>query len=94
MLTHGSLFSGIGGFEEGAKLAGIPTIWNCEYEAFQRKILLKNFPETKQYEDIRTMSNAEYVDIISGGFPCQDIELSSLINSRHGVITPCFTLFI
>ena len=44
-MTHGSLFSGIGGFEEGAKLAGIETVWNCEYEPFQRSILKKHYPE-------------------------------------------------
>lgn len=34
-LTHGSLFSGIGGFELGAEMAGIDTLWNCEIEKFQ-----------------------------------------------------------
>ena len=76
MVTHGSLFSGIGGFEEGAKLSNIETIWNCEYEKFQRLILKKHFPTTIQYDDIRTMHNARYVDIISGGFPCQDISVA------------------
>lgn len=38
-LTHGSLFSGIGGFELGAERAGIPTIWNCEIDEHKRKIL-------------------------------------------------------
>ena len=32
-LTHGSLFSGIGGFELGAALAGIDTLWSCEITA-------------------------------------------------------------
>ena len=35
-LTHGSLFSGIGGFELGAQMSGIKTIWNCEIEEKQR----------------------------------------------------------
>ncbi|HPB24874.1 MAG TPA: hypothetical protein PLB59_04175, partial [Bacteroidales bacterium] len=42
LLTHGSLFSGIGGFEEGAERAGIKTLWNCEFETFQRSILTKH----------------------------------------------------
>jgi DNA (cytosine-5)-methyltransferase 1 len=75
-LTHGSLFSGIGGFEGGAELSGIKTIWSCEYEKFQRSILKKQFPETIQYDDIRTMQNPRYVDIVSGGFPCQDISVA------------------
>lgn len=73
LLTHGSLFSGVGGFELGAKWADIPTIWNCEFEQYQRSILKQHFPETLQYDDIRTMQNPKPVDIISGGFPCQDI---------------------
>jgi DNA (cytosine-5)-methyltransferase 1 len=76
-LIHGSLFSGVGGFELGAQLSGIETIWNCEYEEHNREILKKNFPNTKQYFDVRTMNNVEYVDIISGGFPCQDLSLSN-----------------
>jgi len=72
-LTHGSLFSGIGGFELGAEWAGIKTLWNCEIEEFQRSILKKHFPNAKQYTDIRELKNPEYVDIVSGGFPCQDI---------------------
>lgn len=75
-LTHGSLFSGIGGFDIGAERAGINTIWNCEIEPFQRLILKKHFPNTIQYEDIREVKHPGYVDIITGGFPCQDISVA------------------
>lgn len=75
-MTHGLLFSGIGGFELGARLEGIETLWNCEIESFPRSILKKRFPSTQQYEDINDMQNPSYVDIISGGFPCQDISLA------------------
>lgn len=83
-LTHGSLFSGIGGFELGAEKAGIKTIWNCEYEKHNQKILKKHFPHTEQYSDIRTMSNPGYVDIISGGFPCQDISVAGNMEGIKG----------
>ena len=76
-LSHGSLFSGIGGFELGAKEAGIETVWSCEYEQFNRDVLRKNFSNTKQYENIIDMEIPEYVDIISGGFPCQDISIAN-----------------
>lgn len=75
-MTHGSLFSGIGGFELGAEWAGIETLWSCEIETFQRSILNKHFQNTKQYEDIKELSHPGYVDIISGGFPCQDISIA------------------
>ena len=76
LLTHGSLFSGIGGFELAADWANIPTEWNCEIEPFNQKILKQNFPNTLQYADIREFRNPKYVDIISGGFPCQDISVA------------------
>jgi DNA (cytosine-5)-methyltransferase 1 len=83
-LIHGYLFSGIGGFEEGAERAGIPTIWNCEFEKYQRVILKKINKNGKQYEDIRTAKINEYVDIISGGFPCQDISVAGKMEGIKG----------
>ncbi len=76
-LTHGSLFSGIGGFELAARNEGIKTLWNCEINEYNRQVLKKNFPESKQYKDITTLMNPEYVDILSGGFPCQDISVAN-----------------
>jgi DNA (cytosine-5)-methyltransferase 1 len=83
-MRHGSLFSGIGGFECGAEMSGIDTIWNCEISEFNRAQLKKLYPETKQYNDIRTMRNPEAVDIISGGFPCQNISIAASKN-RDGI---------
>jgi DNA (cytosine-5)-methyltransferase 1 len=77
MLTHGSLFSGVGGFELGAKMSGIDTLWNCEIEPDNREILKKHFPNSKQYIDITQDNDFEYVDIVSGGFPCQDISIAN-----------------
>lgn len=80
-LTHGSLFSGIGGFDLGAEWAGIPTLFNCEVEERKRRILRKHFPDTPQWSDIRQMGRdgrtIPHVDILSGGFPCQDISCAN-----------------
>ena len=88
-MTHGSLFSGIGGFDLGANMAGIKTLWSCEIEEFQRNILKKHFTNIIQYEDIRKLQKPEYVDIISGGFPCQDISIAGkgigIIGERSGL---------
>lgn len=88
-MTHGSLFSGIGGFEKAAQWVGIPTLWNCEIASYPRRVLERRFPETKRYEDVKKLSNPEYVDIISGGFPCQDISLAGkgvgIIGTRSGL---------
>lgn len=71
--VHGSLFSGIGGFELGARWSGIRTAWNCEILPYNQKILKQQFPNTKQYADIKELTGPDYCDIISGGFPCQNI---------------------
>jgi DNA (cytosine-5)-methyltransferase 1 len=79
MITIGSLFSGIGGFELGLERA-IPnakTIWQCEQNEFCRKVLRKHWPDATIYEDIRKMDTQDvpFVDLMCGGFPCQDISI-------------------
>jgi len=73
----GSLFAGIGGFELGIERA-IPnseTIWQVEQNPFCQSILSKHWPKAKIYNDVRdiTINNVEPVDVLLGGFPCQDI---------------------
>lgn len=78
MLTHGSLFSGIGGFDLGFQWAGIKTVWQVEINGYCRKVLARHFPEAERFSDIREVGahNLKGVDIISGGFPCQDISVA------------------
>lgn len=89
-LTHGSLFSGVEGFGLGAALAGIKTEWSCEFENYQTKVIKKNFGDGHTvYGDIRTLENPPFVNIISGGFPCQDISVAGkgtgIKGSRSGL---------
>ncbi|MGD2087255.1 MAG: DNA (cytosine-5-)-methyltransferase [Candidatus Aminicenantes bacterium] len=72
-LTHGSCFSGIGGFEIAARWAGIETNWSIEVDEYCREILNLHFKKTKKYKNIMevNLNELEPVDIISGGFPCQ-----------------------
>jgi len=81
-VTHGSLFAGIGGFDLGFERAGIETVWQVEIDPFCRKVLEKHWPNVQRFSDISTVCRKgeqwrscwlETVDIISGGFPCQDI---------------------
>lgn len=83
-MTHGSLFSGIGGFELGAELSGIKTIWNCEIEKYQRSVLKRHFPNVEQFTDIKELKSPGYVDIVSGGFPCQDISIAGRMEGIRG----------
>tara|TARA_R100000329_G_scaffold151455_1_gene147680 strand:+ start:1511 stop:2689 length:1179 start_codon:yes stop_codon:yes gene_type:complete len=74
-MKHGSLFSGIGGIDLGFEMAGIQTAWTCEIDDFCHELLSKRFPLATHYTDIKEIGshNLESVDVISGGFPCQDI---------------------
>jgi DNA-cytosine methyltransferase len=69
------LFSGIGGIDLGFEMAGIETTWTCELDDWANGLLQKRFPNATHYRDVQEIGkdNLESVDIISGGFPCQDI---------------------
>jgi DNA (cytosine-5)-methyltransferase 1 len=73
-MTHGSLFSGIGGFDLAAEWMGWTNVFHCEFAEFPRKILHHYWPEAISYHDIKTTDFTRHlgaVDIITGGFPCQ-----------------------
>ena len=74
------LFSGIGGFSLGLERAGMTTVAFCEIDPYCRKVLRKHWPDVPIYDDVRTLTadalrrdGIADVDVICGGFPCQDI---------------------
>ena len=78
-LKIGSLFSGYGGLDLAvSKLTGAEVAWHCEWEAAPSAILEKNFPGVPNFHDVSKVdwANVEPVDILTGGFPCQDLSLA------------------
>lgn len=55
-MKHGSLFSGIGGFDLAADWAGIENIWACDIDEYCRQVLRKNFPNLIIYEDVKKIT--------------------------------------
>ncbi len=77
------LFSGLGGFSLGLERAGMRTVAFCEIEKFPQAILRKHWPNVPIYDDIRTLTADKLrsdgigtIDVICGGFPCQDISVA------------------
>lgn len=80
-LRMGSLFSGIGGIDLGFERAGFSVAWCVEVDARARAVLKARFPSACIYEDVRAVRTEELavhgqVDVICGGFPCQDLSVA------------------
>jgi DNA (cytosine-5)-methyltransferase 1 len=89
------LFSGIGGFSLGLERAGMKTVAFCEIDPYARAVLRKHWPDVPCYDDVRTLTadrlarDGIAVDVICGGFPCQDISVAGkgagLAGERSGL---------
>jgi len=73
-MKHGSLFSGIGGFDLAAEWMGWENVFHCEWNEFGQRVLKYYWPDAECFTDITKTDFKKYhaaIDIISGGFPCQ-----------------------
>jgi DNA (cytosine-5)-methyltransferase 1 len=73
----GSLFAGIGGLELGLErsIPGAHTVWQVEQNPYAQRVLAKHWPEARRYDDVKEVGshNLAPVELLAGGFPCQDI---------------------
>ena len=103
MLKVLDLFSGIGGFSLGLeRTGGFTTSAFCEICPKARKVLSKHWPNVKQYTDIRELTDERLkqdgfeIDVITGGFPCQDISVAGkgegILAKRSGLWAEMFRL--
>ena len=74
IMTHASVFSGIGGPEVAATMLGWENLFHCEINPFGRKVLQYWYPNAESYEDITKTDFSKWrgrVSVLTGGFPCQ-----------------------
>lgn len=82
-LRIGSLFSGIGGLDLAVEaVTGGEVAWFCEADPYARRVLARHWPGVPIFEDVRELSQPPAVDVLCGGFPCQDI---SNAGKREGI---------
>ena len=85
-LTLGSLFDGSGGFPLAGLLFGIEPKWSSEIEPFPIRVTTKRFSQMVHLGDINSINGATItpVDIITGGFPCQNLSVAGKRVGLHG----------
>ncbi len=86
MINFGSLFSGIGGFDLGFESAGMKSLWQVEIDKKATKILERHWLGVERFTDVKGCGkyNLKPVDLICGGFPCQDLSLAELRKGLAG----------
>lgn len=84
-MRHGSLFSGIGGFDLAAEWMGWENVFHCELNEFGKGVLKYYWPESISYGDITKTDfsiHRRKIDILTGGFPCQDASNANQSETR------------
>lgn len=95
-LRVAALFAGIGGIEVGLHAAGHATSMFCEIDPAAQAVLRHQFPRVALHPDIRDLSRLPDVDLVSAGFPCQDLSQAGrtmgIRGNRSGLVDDVFEL--
>ena len=94
-MNVGSLFAGIGGFDLGFERAGMRVSWQVEQDPYCQAVLARHFPEARRFEDVREVGaeNLPPVDLLCGGFPCQDLSAAGKGAGLDGANSGLWTEF-
>jgi DNA (cytosine-5)-methyltransferase 1 len=88
-MRFASLFAGIGGFDLGFETAGMQCVAQVEIDKDCQRVLTKQWPNVKRFDDVSKIEKLEPVDLICGGFPCQDLSVAGkragLAGERSGL---------
>ncbi len=78
MMTVGELFAGVAGFGLGFEQAGFKVLWQVEREPFCLAVLKTHFPGVERFTDVKEVGkrNLAAVDVLTAGFPCQDLSVA------------------
>ena len=95
MKTFGSLFAGIGGIDLGLERAGWTCRWQVENNPYCRAVLAKHWPDVQRRRNVQKagQKNLPPVDLIAGGFPCQDISTAGRGAGIEGARSGLWTEF-
>lgn len=88
-MNFGSTFTGIGGFDLGFERAGMTCAWQVEIDGDCNRVLQRRFPKTERHTDVTTIGRLAAIDVLCGGFPCQDLSVAGkragLAGERSGL---------
>lgn len=91
-----ALFAGIGGIESGLEVSGFKTKFLCEIDPAAQRVLRKRFPDAELVGDVQQIKTLPDCDILTAGFPCQDISQAGgkkgIQGKRSGLVTNLFRL--
>lgn len=92
----GALFAGIGGLDVGFRKVDASLMFASEIDPAARAVLSARFPGVRLFDDVRVISKFPKIDLLTAGFPCQDISLAGtrlgLQGKRSGLVNEVFRL--